>query len=30
MRTFVLDIIVKELCSIGGFPLKEESEHCSQ
>ena len=27
MRTFVLDIIVIELCSVGGFPLEEESEH---
>jgi hypothetical protein len=23
-----LEIIVIELCSDGGFPLKEESEHC--
>jgi hypothetical protein len=30
MRSFVLDIIVIELCSAGGFPLKEESEHFSQ
>jgi hypothetical protein len=30
MRIFVLDIIVIELCSIGGFPLKEASEHFSQ
>jgi hypothetical protein len=26
MRTFVLDIIVIELCSAGGFPLEEASE----
>ena len=25
-----LDIIVIELCSTGGFPLKEAREHCSQ
>jgi hypothetical protein len=30
MRTLVLDIIVIELYSIEGFPLEEESEHCSQ
>jgi hypothetical protein len=30
MRNFVLDIIVKELCFAGGFPLEEASEHCSQ
>jgi hypothetical protein len=30
MRTFVLDIIVIELCSAGGFPLEEASEHYSQ
>jgi hypothetical protein len=30
MRTFVLDIIVIELYFVGGFPLKEASEHCSQ
>jgi hypothetical protein len=30
MRTFVLDIIVIELCYVGGFPLKEASEHFSQ
>ena len=28
MITFVLDIIVIELCSAGGFPLEEASEHC--
>jgi hypothetical protein len=28
MRTFVLDIIVIELFSAGGFPLEEASEHC--
>jgi hypothetical protein len=27
---FCLDIIVIELCSAGGFPLEEASEHCSQ
>jgi hypothetical protein len=27
MRNVVLDIIVIELCSAGGFPLKEVSEH---
>jgi hypothetical protein len=30
MRSFVLDIIVIELFSAGGFPLKEASEHFSQ
>jgi hypothetical protein len=30
MRTLVLDIIVIELCSAGGCPLEEVSEHCSQ
>jgi hypothetical protein len=30
MRIFVLDIIVIELCSAGGFPLEEASEHFSQ
>jgi hypothetical protein len=30
MRTFVLDIIVIEIFSAGGFPLEEASEHCSQ
>jgi hypothetical protein len=30
MRTFVLDIIVIELSSVGGFPLEEASEHFSQ
>jgi hypothetical protein len=30
MRTFVLDIIVIELCFAQGFPLEEASEHCSQ
>jgi hypothetical protein len=30
MRTVVLDIIVIELCSTGGCPLEEASEHCSQ
>jgi hypothetical protein len=30
MRTIVLDIIVIELCSTGGFPLEEASEHFSQ
>jgi hypothetical protein len=28
MRSFVLEIIVIELCSPGGFPLEEESKHC--
>jgi hypothetical protein len=28
MGSFVLDNIVIELCSAGGFPLKEASEHC--
>jgi hypothetical protein len=27
MRNFVLEIIVIELCSVGGFPLEEASEH---
>jgi hypothetical protein len=27
MRIFVLDIIVIELCSVGGFPLEEASEN---
>jgi hypothetical protein len=26
MGSFVLDIIVIDLCSAGGFPLEEESE----
>jgi hypothetical protein len=30
MGNFVLDIIVIELCSAGGLPLEEASEHCSQ
>jgi hypothetical protein len=30
MKFFVLDIIVIELFSAGGFPLEEASEHCSQ
>jgi hypothetical protein len=30
MRSFFLDIIVIELCSAGGCPLEEASEHCSQ
>jgi hypothetical protein len=30
MRTLVLDIIVIELCSTGGCPLKEVREHCFQ
>jgi hypothetical protein len=30
MGSFVLDIVVIELLSVGGFPLKEASEHCSQ
>jgi hypothetical protein len=30
MRTVVLDIIVIDLCSTGGCPLEEESEHFSQ
>jgi hypothetical protein len=30
MRTIVLDIIVIELYSAGGFPLEEASEHFSQ
>jgi hypothetical protein len=30
MIKIVLDIIVIELCSAGGFPLEEASEHCSQ
>jgi hypothetical protein len=28
MRNIVLDIIVIELSSAGGFPLEEASEHC--
>jgi hypothetical protein len=28
MRNLVLQIIVIQLCSVGGFPLKEASEHC--
>jgi hypothetical protein len=28
MRSFVLDIIVIELCSNIGFPLEVVSEHC--
>jgi hypothetical protein len=27
MRSFVLDIIVIEIFSAGGFPLKEATEH---
>jgi hypothetical protein len=30
MRIFVLDIIVIEICSAGGFPLEDASEHFSQ
>jgi predicted HTH domain antitoxin len=30
MRIFVLDIIVIELFSTGGFSLEEASEYCSQ
>jgi hypothetical protein len=30
MRSFVLEIIVIEVFSVGGFPLEEASEHCSQ
>jgi hypothetical protein len=30
MKTFVLDIIVIGLFSVGGCPLEEESEHCSR
>jgi hypothetical protein len=30
MRTVVLDTIVIDLFSDGGYPLKEGSEHCSQ
>jgi hypothetical protein len=30
MRNCVLDIIVIEIYSTGGFPLKEASEHFSQ
>jgi hypothetical protein len=30
MRNIVLDIIVIDLYSVGGFPLKEASEHCYQ
>jgi hypothetical protein len=30
MISFVLGIIVIELCSARGFPLKEASEHCYQ
>jgi hypothetical protein len=30
MRSFVLDIIVINLCSDGGCPLEEASEHFSQ
>jgi hypothetical protein len=28
MRNIVLDIIVIEIFSAGGFPLEEASEHC--
>jgi hypothetical protein len=28
MQSFVLDIIVIEICSVGGFPIEEECEHC--
>jgi hypothetical protein len=27
MKVFILDIIVIELCYVGGFPLEEASEH---
>jgi hypothetical protein len=27
MRIFVLDIIVIDLCSVGGFPLEEANEN---
>jgi hypothetical protein len=30
MGTVVLDIIVIEIYSTGGFPLEEASEHCYQ
>jgi hypothetical protein len=30
MGSFILDIIVIELCFARGFPLEEESEHCYQ
>ena len=29
MKNVVLDIIVIDLFSFGGFPLEEASEHCS-
>jgi hypothetical protein len=29
MISFVLDIIVIELCSTGGLTLEEANEHCS-
>jgi hypothetical protein len=28
MRSFVWRIIVVELCSVGGFPFEEATEHC--
>jgi hypothetical protein len=30
MRTFVLDVIVIEILSVGSFPLEEASENFSQ
>jgi hypothetical protein len=30
MRSGVLDIILIDIYSVGGFPLEEASEHCSQ
>jgi hypothetical protein len=30
MRSFILDIIVIEFFSVGGFPFEEKSEHCYQ
>jgi hypothetical protein len=30
MLNLVLDFIVIDLFSMGGFPLEEESEHCYQ
>jgi hypothetical protein len=30
MISFLLDIVVIELCSAGGCPLEEASEHFSQ
>jgi hypothetical protein len=30
MKICVLDVIVIEICFVGGFPLEEASEHCSK